>query len=697
MPAVPIETIRNIGIVAHIDAGKTTTTERMLYYTGVSHRMGNVDDGTTVTDFDPEEAARGITIYSAAITCQWKGIRINIIDTPGHVDFTAEVERSLRVLDGAVVIFSAVEGVEAQSETVWRQADRYGVPRICFVNKMDRVGADFFRTFEEIRSRLHAQPVALQIPIGAGASPDPNAFRGVIDLVRRKALYFDKESLGAKIIEEEIPESLRDEAEQWRQKLLETVALLDDELLNRYMEEGDLPEQDIHRGLRAATIQGMLQPVLCGAALANIGVQPILDAIKLYLPSPLDRPPIKGVHPNPKKQKPEGEIRRPSADEPFCGLVFKVQVDQHVDMYFVRVYSGKLKAGTRVLNSRLGKKELISQIWRIHADAKEPIETREVHAGDIVGVVGPKDSVTGDTLCDPAFPIVLESIKFPETVISMAIEPETSADRKKLADVLKRLERQDPTISVKVDEETGQTVVGGMGELHLEILKQRLQRDFNLNVKVHKPRVSYRETVERAAEGRGEFHRRVGETVQYAAVVVRVEPYHGEESVTVTSELKPGELPEGLEEAVLQSIRERALGGGALGFPLLHVRFTLVEVDYREGETTEFAIQAAAISAVDDALNQAGVKLLEPVMRLEVLTPEEFLGHIQADLNTRRAVVVSSERRGHLMALEAEVPLAEMFGYSTQVRSLSQGRASYTMEPLKYEAAPRKVVEQMLG
>ncbi|NOX53477.1 MAG: elongation factor G [Planctomycetes bacterium] len=695
--SVPIETIRNIGIVAHIDAGKTTTTERILYYTGASHRMGNVDDGTTVTDFDPEEAKRGITIYSAAITCHWKGTRINIIDTPGHVDFTAEVERSLRVLDGAVVIFSAVEGVEAQSETVWRQADRYGVPRICFVNKMDRVGADFQRTFQDIEDRLHAHPIALQIPMGAGSPPDPNAFRGIIDLISQRALYFDRESLGAKVEEREIPEAWRDEAARWRQKLLETVALLDDDLLNAYMETGDLASDDVIRLLRKATIQGLLQPVLCGAALNYVGVQPLLDAITHYLPSPLDRPPIRGIHPNPKKQKPEGEIRKPLPDEPFCGLVFKIQAEQHADLCYVRVYSGRLKSGTRVLNPRLGKKELISQIWRVQADSKEPIETRQVEAGDIIGVVGPKESVTGDTLCDPSRPILLESIKFPETVISMAIEPETNAERKKLADVLNRLARQDPTFSVQISEETGQTIVSGMGELHLEVIRERIHRDFGLNVRVHKPRVSYRETVAGTAEARGEFHRKAGDSVQFAAVTVRVEPFQGEKSVTIENGLKPGELPPELEKAALESIRERAQGGGALGFPLMHVRFTLAGAEYREGETTEVAVRAAAVEAVDKALAEAGVKLLEPIMRLEVVSPEQFLGNIQADLNTRRAMIISQERRGHLAVLEAEVPLAEMFGYSTQVRSLSQGRASYSMEPLKYDAAPPEVLESMWG
>ncbi len=489
-----IENIRNIGVVAHIDAGKTTTTERILFYSGASHKMGNVDDGTTITDFDPDEAKRGITIYSAAITCHWDGKTINIIDTPGHVDFTAEVERSLRVLDGGIMIFSAVEGVEAQSETVWRQADRYQVPRICFINKMDRIGASFERTFDEMRDRLEANPIAVQIPMGAGSPPDPNAFKGIIDLIGMKALNFKAESEGADVETYEIPEAYRDEAAKWRHDLLETVAMLDDDVMQTYLETEDIPADQIHRVLRTATIAGQLQPTFCGSALDFIGVQPVLNAVVNFLPSPLDRPPVEGQHPNPKKQK-EGrkESRDPSDDEPFCGLVFKIQADQHTDLFFTRVYSGILKGGSRVLNSRTGKKELISQIWRVQADSREKMETDEVRAGDIVGLIGPKDTVTGDTLCDTQHPILLESITFPETVISMAVEPDSNAERKKLADTLQRLSRQDPTFNAKVSEETGQTIISGMGELHLEVLRDRMEREFNLKVRVHKPRVSYRE------------------------------------------------------------------------------------------------------------------------------------------------------------------------------------------------------------
>lgn len=696
-----IETIRNIGIVAHIDAGKTTTTERILYYTGASHRMGNVDTGDTETDFDPEEAERGITIYSAAVSCKWKNVNINLIDTPGHVDFTAEVERSLRVLDGAVVVFSAVEGVEAQSETVWRQANKYGVPRICFINKMDRIGASFERTFDEIKARLQAQPIALQIPIGAGSPPDPNALSGIIDLIEMKAVYYDRDSQGKHFEVRDIPEEHRDRAEEWRHKLLEAVALLDDDILAAYMENEDVPSEQIHRLLRVATIHGQLQPTLCGTSLNYIGVQPILDAVANYLPSPLDVPPVKGMNPNPKKnQEPAPEVRKPTPNDPFCGLIFKIVADKHADLNFVRVYSGVLKSGSRMLNPRTGKKELITQLWHIQADRREKLETDAVQAGDIVGVIGPKEVVTGDTLCDAHKPILLESITFPETVISMAVEPESSADRKALAETLARLSKQDPTFRANVSEETGQTIISGMGELHLEVIKHRMERDFNLKVKVHKPRVSYRESVTKAVKGEGTFNRQSAGTTQYAGVTVQLEPFEGEKPVTVVNKLKPGELPPNLLEVLLQTLRDQADGGGVVGYPLMKVKITLLDVDYKEGETTDVAIQAAGSNAFREALNQAiddkTIALLEPIMRLEVVTPEDFLGNIQGDLNKRRARIINSERRGDLCVLEAEVALSQMFGYSNESRGLSQGRASYSMEPLKYDEAPPDVLAGMM-
>ena len=691
---IPLESIRNIGIVAHIDAGKTTTTERILFYTKASHKMGNVDDGNTITDFNEEEAQRGITIYSAAVTCHWKNATINIIDTPGHVDFTAEVERSLRVLDGAVVIFSAMEGVEAQSETVWRQADKYNVPRICFINKMDRIGADFERTFDQIRERLSARPVAVQFPMGAGPATNADGIRGIIDLIEMKAMYFDPESRGENFEVKDIPDEFADDAQLWRQQLLETLADYDDGLMTALVEEQDISSEKIHAVLRSATLLGEIQPTLCGASLDYIGVQPVLDAVVSYLPSPLDRPPVQGMHPNVKKRD-EPQVREPSPDEPFCALVFKIVAEQHADFYFLRIYSGTLGSSSRMLNPRNGKKELVSQIWRVFADSREKLD--EAVAGDIVGVVGPKESVTGDTICDPQKPLVLERITFPETVISMAVEPDSSAERKKLADTLLRLAKQDPTFDARVSEETGQTIISGMGELHLEVIRNRIAKDFGLKVKVHKPRVSYRETIRKTVEAEGEFNRKTGDTTQYAKVKLKIEPFEGDESISVVNKLKPGTLSNEFESVLEEAVEDEAQGGGAVGFPLMKVRFTILDADQRVGETTDIAVQAAAKEAVRNCLDAAGVVLLEPIMKLEVVTPEEFLGNIQADLNARRAIIVSSERRGDLAVLEAHASLAQMFGYSTQVRSLSQGRASYSMEPLKYDEAPPEVLEDIMG
>ena len=691
-----LQKIRNIGIIAHIDAGKTTTTERILYYTGASHRMGDVDDGTTTTDFDPEERQRGITIYSAAITCNWKDFQINIIDTPGHVDFTAEVERSLRVLDGGVVIFSAREGVEAQSETVWRQANKYKVPRICFINKMDRIGANFERTFDEIRNRLAANPVALQIPIGAGAAPNPTAFSGLIDLVKMKAVYFDSANQGKTFTETEIPEDYVLQAEEWRQKLLDQVSLADDAILNLYAEGKEIPEEELHRALRVATLNFQLQPVFCGTSLNYIGVQPVLDAVTRYLPSPADRPPVQGNNPNAKKGT-GIEVRKPEDKEPFCGLVFKIQSDQHGDLCFVRVYSGVLKGRSRMMNARTGKKEMITQLWHIQADRRDKIEAESASPGEIVGVTGPKEIVTGDTLCDAAHPISLESIVFPEPVISMAVEPESSAERKKLAETLATLSRQDPTFRAKINEETGQTIISGMGELHLEVIRHRMERDYRLNVRVHKPRVSYRETIQTAQTATGEFNRTVTGVTQFGRVTIRMEPFQGEESITLENKLKHDALPRELVQLVEQALLNEAQGGGTLGYPLMQVKVTLLDVESSGPENADVFLPNAAVDAVRKAVTAAGNVLLEPIMKLEVTVPDEFLGNIHADLNARRATVVGSEQRGDLHTVMAEVPLAAMFGYSTQVRSLSQGRASYAMEPLKYQPAPQDVLDSMLA
>jgi elongation factor G len=691
-----IDHIRNIGIIAHIDAGKTTTTERVLFYAGASHRMGDVDEGTTITDFDPEEQERGITIYSAAITCRWKDWQVNIIDTPGHVDFTAEVERSLRVLDGGVVIFSAREGVEAQSETVWRQANKYGVPRICFINKMDRIGADFKRTFLQIKDRLGANPVAISIPIGRSAPPDPEAFRGIIDLIEMRALYFDEASKGSKFETAEIPADHRAVADEWRSKLLEQVALLDDAVFAKYIEEQPIEAAEIRRLLRVGTLSRVLQPVLCGSSLNYIGVQPLLDAVGDFLPSPLDRPPVEGKNPTAKRGDGH-ESRKPSSKEPFCGLVFKIQADPHGDLCFVRVYSGVLKSRSRALNPRIGKKEMISQLWHIQADRREKLEAESVEAGDIVGITGPKDAVTGDTLCDGTHPIVLESITFPEPVISMAVEPESSADRRKLAETLQVLSRQDPTFRATVNEETGQAIISGMGELHLEVIRHRMERDFKLDVRVHRPRVSYRETIRGTKTITGEFSRTAAGVTQFARVTLRLEPARGAETVIVENAMKPDALAPALIELVEQSIRDSAQGAGMLGYPLIQVKFTVIAVENSELENAEVAFQAAAIDAVHQGVNAAGMMLLEPIMKLEVVTPDDFLGNVHSDLMSRRAVIVGTEQRGDLHAIAAEVPLATMFGYSTHVRSLSQGRASYSMEPLKYAEAPPDVLKEMMG
>jgi elongation factor G len=713
-----IARVRNIGIVAHIDAGKTTTTERILYYSGHSHRLGSVDDGTTVTDFDPDEARRGITIYSAAITCRWHETTINIIDTPGHVDFTAEVERSLRVLDGAVMIFSSVEGVEAQSETVWRQADRYDVPRVCFINKLDRIGASFERTFDQIIDRLGGQPLALQLPLGEGPLGETGeGFRAVIDLVGRRVLRFDAQEDGSEITVEEVPEEKVEEVESWRRKLLEAVVLLDDDVLETYVETDDVPTEEIHRLLREGTLAGTFQPTVCGSALDCIGVQPLLDAIISCLPSPLDRPAVVGIPAEAVKlsgkqarrqarkaalqggvaEEVAGIERLCDPDAAFCGLVFKVQADTHGDLCFLRIYSGTLVGGSRVVNARTGDKELINQIWRVQADNRERIETDRAIAGDIVGVIGPKVAVTGDTLCEPGEPVLLESIEFPETVISMAVEPDTSAERKKLAETLERLARQDPTFTAHVSEDTGQTIISGMGELHLEVIRERIQREFGLSVTVHKPRVSYRESIRKPAEVTGEFQRTSAGVSQFARVRVSIEPISAEGPAELDVRFDTSTLTPVLAEALVQSLHDELAGGGVLGYPLISLRVALLEVEARVGETTEVALHAAVSDAMHRLLTEAGVVLLEPVMQLEVVTPDDFLGPLQADLNARHAVIVNSMRRGDLAVLNAEVALSRMFGYSTQARSLSQGRATYSMQPLKYREAPRAVLETMLG
>lgn len=688
-----LEQIRNIGIIAHIDAGKTTLTERMLYYAGVTHRMGDVDKGTTQTDDDPEEQERGITIYAACVTFPWRDVQVNLLDTPGHVDFTAEVERCLRVLDGAVVVFSAREGVEAQSETVWRQADKYHVPRLVFINKLDREGADFEGTVKEIRERLSARPVVLQIPVGLGPPHFVNPFRGVIDLVKMKMLTFTRESDGREIVESDIPEELADDAQMWRDELLESLYDFSNELMETAL-AGEQPSVElIRKVIREAVVAQQIQPLFCGSALDRIGVQPVLDAVGYYLPSPADRPPVEGTLPG-KKDK--IEKRKPSPDEPFCGLVFKVLPSKHGDFVWLRIYSGHLKPNSRVLNPGKDKKENVSQLWQIHSTKREE-QIEGVGAGDIVGLIGPRDSITGDTLCDTKAPILLESIEFPETVISMAIEPDSSAERKKLSEVLEMLRRQDPTFRARENEETGQTLISGMGELHLEVITHRLLRDFNLKVRVHKPRVSYKETVAHAAEVVGECNRQHAGQSLFAKVKIRMEPAEGL-SVPVMVTLGPGvNLPEHYLAAVLDTLNEQGAGGGSVGCPLMKVKITVLGAEMHETDSSEIAFRYAAADAFNKALAAAGSVLLEPIMKVEITTPEEHLGDFIADLQQRRGLITHTFNRGKQTVIEAEAPLANLFGYSSAMRGLSQGRASCSMEPAAYGPAPPEVLESFMG
>ncbi len=698
--AAGIEKIRNLGIIAHIDAGKTTVTERMLYYSGFNHRVGSVDEGTTTTDFDEEEQERGITIYSAAITFDWNDCIVNLIDTPGHVDFTAEVERSLRVLDGAVVIFSAREGVEAQSETVWRQADKYNVPRMAFINKMDREGANFEDTVSEIEKRLNANPLVLTIPVGAGPEHMPDPFRGTIDLIRMKMYVWDQESKGMKFEVREIPEEMQDEAELWRSQMLDQLSMFSDEITELMLSEEPIPEDLIHRVIRNATIHLLCVPVLCGTALHYIGVQPLMDAMCAYLPSPLDIPPVEGIDPKAKDPKNPEEnkkiTRKTDPKEPFCGLVFKVVPGKHGDLSYLRIYSGTLKPGSRVLNVGKNEKENVPQIYRLLAGHKELMKD-PVYAGDIVGVVGLNRTVTGDTLCETGKPILLESIDFPETVISMSIEPETSAERKKLDETLVMMRRQDPTFQAVVNPETGQTLISGMGELHLEIIKHRLLRDFKLNVRVRPPRVSYRETLRASAEVVGECNRKIGDTQLFAQVKIKMEPFtKGDKSVLVIPML-PIETPcpFELQDAAVQTLREQADGGGMFGFPLIHIKTTVQDVVIDE-TSNETAVNIAAADAFNKAILAAGIDLMEPIMKVEVTTPDECVGGIIGDLQQRRAQINQTYVRGRSTIIEAEAPLATLFGYANDVKGLSQGHASFTMEPFTYRPAPKEVMDSFI-
>jgi elongation factor G len=686
---------RNIGIIAHIDAGKTTTTEHVLFYAGAKHKLGGVDEGTTETDYDPEEQERGITIYSACIPFRWRDCTINLIDTPGHVDFTAEVERSLRVLDGCIVVFDAQKGVEAQSETVWRQADKYQVPRLVFINKMDVVGANFENAVEEVRERLEGHPVALTLPIGSGSIKDsPTPFAGIIDLLEMKALYYDADKQGKTFRAEPIPEELLPQVQAWREKLFDQLTQHDDQdrLTSAYLEGRDIPLETIRAVVRDQTLRRLIQPVLCGSGREHIGIQPLMDAVTYYLPSPLDRPPVVGINP---KKKDKEECRKPDPKEPFCGLVFKIVASAHGELFFVRVYSGTLRAGkTRPYNPGRDCKELVSKIVHTLADPNERQEIPEAYAGDIVAIIGLKESITGDTLCDYDAPILLERIHFAEAVVSRSIEPESSADKDKLLATLEMLRREDPTFTWKVDKDTGQTLMSGMGMLHLEIKQHRMERDFRLKVRVGQPRVSYRETLRKPIRIVGECVKQAGTAGLFAKVTVEFEPHKGMEPITVRNRVDPEVLPHAFAAAAEQGIRG-ALESGDLGYPVMNVRATLLAAEVDEQFSNETAFQAAGADAVHKALRD-NIILLEPMMKLEVTVPEEFLGPVTADLNVRRADIQELLTRGKLRVIEAIVPLSRMFDYSDKVRSQSQGRASWTMEPFEYRPAPDEVLHALL-
>jgi elongation factor G len=694
MNKIDLSKFRNLGVIAHIDAGKTTTTEHLLYYSGSTHRLGAVDAGNTTTDYDVEEQERGITIYSACIPFQWRDCTINLIDTPGHVDFTAEVERSLRVLDGAVVVFDAQKGVEAQSETVWRQADKYQVPRLVLINKMDVVGANFENAMGSIRRRLAGNPVAINIPIGSGSVKDSaTPFKGVLDLIEMQALYFDPADQGKTFRAEPIPDHLRATAQRWREKLFDSLTQHDegDRLTSAYLEGQDIAPDAIRAVLREQTLKRLIQPVLCGSGREHIGIQPLLDAVTWYLPSPLDRPPVVGVNP---KKKDKEERRKSDPSEPFCGLVFKIVADVKGELYFVRVYSGVLKANSRPYNPGRDGKEMVSKLYHTEADPRQRTEVAEAFAGDIVAVIGMKESITGDTLCDIQHPILLERIQFAEAVVSRSIEPESSADKDKLISVLNILRKEDPTFTWNTDKDTGQTLMNGMGMLHLEIKQHRMERDFRLKVRAGQPRVSYRETIRTAKTVTGECIKHAGQAGLFAKLTVAFEPYKGEGSILVESRLAADKLPPLFVHAAEQGVRA-ALDSGELGFPVMNVKATILDGEMDEQFSNDTAFTAAGADAVHKAMRE-NIVLLEPWMKLEVTVPEEFLGPVTSDLNARRAEINKLENRDGVCTVETIVPLSKMFDYADKVRSLSQGRASSSMEPYKYRQAPEEVLRALL-
>ena len=695
MPRItPIERYRNIGISAHIDAGKTTTTERILFYTGVSHKMGEVHDGATVMDWMEQERERGITITSAATTCFWKGMdsnfpehRINIIDTPGHVDFTIEVERSMRVLDGACLVYCAVGGVQPQSETVWRQANRYGVPRLAFVNKMDRQGADFFKVYNQMRQRLKANPVPVQIPIGA-----EDKFEGVIDLVRMKAIYWDEASLGMKFELRAIPADLADEAQEWRDKMVEAAAEASEELMNKYLEGGALSEAEIKLGLRTRTINSEIVPMLCGSAFKNKGVQAMLDAVIEYLPAPVDIPPVEG-----ENDRGQPEARRAADDQPFSALAFKIMTDPFVgQLIFFRVYSGVVTSGDTVYNPIKGKKERIGRLLQMHANQRD--EIKEVRAGDIAAAVGLREATTGDTLCDPDKVIILERMEFPEPVISQAVEPKTKADQERMGTALGRLAQEDPSFRVHTDEESSQTIISGMGELHLEIIVDRMRREFNVEANVGKPQVAYREAIKKQVEIEGKFIKQTGGKGQYGHVWLKLEPNEAGKGYEFVDAIKGGVVPREYIPAVQKGVADATTNGVLAGYPVVDVKVTLFDGSYHEVDSSENAFKMAGSIAFKDGMRKANPILLEPMMAVEVETPEDFMGNVVGDLSSRRGMIQGMEDQvGGIKVVKAEVPLAEMFGYSTTLRSLSQGRATYTMEFKHYAEAPKSVADAVIN
>ena len=680
-----LDKLRNIGIMAHIDAGKTTTTERILYYTGVSHKIGETHDGSATMDFMEQEQERGITITSAATHCQWAGHTINIIDTPGHVDFTIEVERSLRVLDGAVAVFDAVAGVEPQSETVWRQANRYGVPRICFINKMDRIGSNFFRAVDMIRDRLKAKPIMLQLPIGA-----EDHFEGVVDLIKGKAIKFDKETKGSDFWEEDIPADMMELFEEKHHEMVEAVAEEDEELLNKYLESGTLTEEEIISCVRKATISQAIVPVVCGLAFRNMGVQPLLDAVVRYLPSPLDIPQMKGVVPGTDE---EVECKC-SDNEPLAGLVFKLAADPYIGhLAFFRIYSGFVESGMSVLNANTGKPERVGRILRMHANKRE--EIKWAGAGDIVALVGLKQVSTGDTLCSDKRPVVLESLDIPEPVIEVAIEPKTKADRDALSAALNKLAKEDPSFRVKGDEETGQTLIAGMGELHLEIIVDRLTREFGVNANVGKPQVAYRETITKPAKSDTKHVKQSGGRGQYGHAVIEVEPNPGKGYEFVNS-ITGGVIPKEYIPAIDKGIQDALKSGVLAGFPVVDVKVNLVFGSYHEVDSSEQAFYVTGSMAIKDGMQKASPVLLEPIMDVEVVTPDDYLGDVMGDLNGRRGKVQSMEARAGAQAIRCQVPLSEMFGYATDLRSRTQGRATFTMQFDHYEKVPASLAEALI-